>query len=77
MEVVEKEENEDPALLFQELMEMEQRGIITELNNVDASPLQIVRANALREDDVEFMRDYVIDDQGNIEKVCFNGVKRL
>ncbi len=75
MEVIEKGKKEDPVTLFRDLKEMEQRGIITELDDCIASPLQILQANIMR-DDVDYMRDYVINDQGDIEKVCFNGVKR-
>ncbi len=66
--------DEETALLFHELTDFERQGVGLLLDDWPASPLQIAQAHTLRED-VVFMRDYVLDDQGNIEKLCFNVVK--
>jgi hypothetical protein len=41
------------------------------LDGSPASAQQIVRAHMVRES-VSYMRDYVLDDEGCIEELCFN-----
>ncbi len=65
----------DSALLYQELSDYEKKGVGLLLDDCPASPMQIVQAFILRED--VYMRDYIMDNQGNIEKLCFNVVKLL
>ena len=60
--------------LFTELSDYEKKGVDISLNGLSASPMQVVKAHMLRED-VAYMRDYVMDDEGNIREVCFTDVK--
>ncbi len=68
------EEDKKKAVFFRELTEYEKRGVRLLLEDGPASPMQIVQACIMRED-VIYMRDYVMDDRGDIEKLCFNVVK--
>ena len=43
------------------------------LNDLPASPMQIVQAHIMRED-VAYMRDYVLNDKGDVEELCFYNV---
>lgn len=60
--------------LFTELSSYEKKGVDILLNGLPASPLQIVQAHTMREDMV-YMRDYVLNDKGDIEELCFHNVK--
>ena len=44
------------------------------MNGVPASPMQIVQAHIVREDAV-YMRDYVLNDNGDIKELCFDDVE--
>ena len=46
----------------------------TLMNGVPASPMQIVQAHIVREDAV-YMRDYVLNDNGDIKELCFDDVE--
>ncbi len=60
--------------LFAELTGYEQKGVYILMNGLPASPMQIVQAHVMREDAV-YMRDYVLNDRGDIKKLCFDDVK--
>ena len=60
--------------LFAELSDYEKKGIDITLNGLSASPMQVVKAHMIRED-VAYMRDYVMDDEGDIKELCFTDVK--
>lgn len=60
--------------LFSELSGYERKGINISLNGLPASPMQVVQAYVVRED-VSYMRDYVLNDIGDIKELCFNYVK--
>lgn len=44
------------------------------MNGVPASPMQIVQAHIVRENAV-YMRDYVLNDNGDIKELCFDDVE--
>lgn len=60
--------------LFAELSEFEKRGVDMSLNGYPASPMQIVQAHILRED-VTYMRDYEMNEKGDIRGLGFQIVK--
>ncbi len=68
-----EEGEEEEAKLFRELTDFEKKGVGIRLDGWPASPLQVVQAHTMREDTV-FMRDYEINDRGDIEKLCFTSV---
>lgn len=65
------EEEKTYQELFSELEHYERNGIEMLLDGSPASAQQIVRAHMVRES-VSYMRDYVLDDEGCIEELCFN-----
>lgn len=60
--------------LFTELAGYEKKGVDILLNGLPASPMQIVQAHSMRED-VVYMRDYVLNDKGDVKELCFHNVK--
>lgn len=60
--------------LFSELAVYEKKGVSISLNGSPASPMQVVAACVMRED-LSYMRDYVLNDKGDIKELCFNYVK--
>lgn len=60
--------------LYTELTDYEKEGISLSMNGDPASPTQIVEAHMVKED-AAYMRDYVLDDNGDIREVCFHHVK--
>lgn len=52
---------------------MKKGGVDILLNDLPASPMQIVQAHIMRED-VAYMRDYVLNDKGDVEELCFYNV---
>ena len=60
--------------LFTELAGYEKRGVDILLDGLPASPRQIVQAHTMRED-VVYMRDYVLNDKGDVEELCFQNVE--
>ena len=60
--------------LYTELTDYEKEGISLSMNGDPASPTQIVEAHLVKED-AAYMRDYVLDDNGDIREVCFHHVK--
>ena len=67
-------EKEEMKEMFQELTGFEKKNISLRINGVPASPMQIVQAHIMRED-VDYMREYVLDDEGDIKELCFNSIK--
>ncbi len=59
--------------LFMELTDYEEKGVDILLDGLPASPLQIVQAHMVRED-VIYMRDYVLNDKGDVKELCFYNV---
>ncbi len=60
--------------LFKELSGYEKKGVGMWMDGLPASPMQIVQAHIMREDTV-YMRDYVLNDKGDIKDLCFHDVK--
>ncbi len=60
--------------LFCELNQYEKRGVYLEMEGCQASPTQIVRAHLIKEE-CAYMRDYVLDETGDIVALYFNYLK--
>lgn len=63
----------DNQALFQELSEYERSQVRLTMDEKTASPLQIVQAHMIRED-TQYMRDYVLNDSGDLEELRFYSV---
>lgn len=63
-------EEENYQELFTELTRYEKSGIRMQINGYPASPMQIVSAHMLREEQT-YMRDYVMDDRGIVRELDF------
>ena len=61
--------------LFTELTGYEKRGIYMLINGMPASPMQIVQAHSMREEGV-YMRDYVLNEKGDIQELWFNSINK-
>lgn len=68
------EENEKYKKLYAELAEYESNGVSMKLNNLPASPMQIVTAHMVREES-NYMRDYVWDEKGHVKEIAFHNIK--
>ncbi|MDD3362600.1 MAG: hypothetical protein PHW34_13095 [Hespellia sp.] len=68
------DENERFLQLFAELEELERKGVQIDIEGYPASPQQVVNAHIIREDGA-YMRDYVMNKDGNIEKIDFTKLK--
>lgn len=64
---------QDVQDLFTELTGYEKKGVDIMLNGLSASPMQVVQAHVLRED-VAYMRDYVMNEAGDIKGLCFTDI---
>ncbi len=60
--------------LFAELKDYEKRGVNMSINGLPASPMQIVQAHIVKEDSA-YMRDYVLNEKGDIKELAFNDIK--
>ena len=60
--------------LYVELETYEQSGIRMRLENTPASPMQIVTAHMVREDN-SYMRDYVWDEKGHVKELTFHSIR--
>ena len=59
--------------LYAELEKYERKGVDMLLDGYQASPLQIVTACMAKEEGT-YMRDYVINPEGNIERLSFGNI---
>lgn len=59
---------------FNELSNYERTGISIKLDEQIASPMQVVAAHMVQEDH-NYMRDYIWDEQGRITELAFHNVK--
>lgn len=66
--------NREYKNFFAELAMYEQSGISMKLNNCPASPMQIVTAHMVKEDQT-YMRDYVWDEKGHVKELTFHNIK--
>ena len=60
--------------LFTELSDFERKGVEISLDGLPASPMQIVQAHIMRED-ITYMRDYIMNEKGDIKSVSFQNIK--
>ena len=60
--------------LFTELSDFERKGVEISLDGLPASPMQIVQAHIMREN-IIYMRDYILNEKGDIKGVSFDVVK--
>ena len=68
-------ESERYVTLFAELETLEQKGVRIGMNGKSASPQQVVNAHMVKEEGA-YMWDYVMNKDGNIEKIEFTKLKR-
>lgn len=61
--------------MFEELVAYELREVRLKMDGSSASPMQIVQAHTVREDS-SYMRDYILDESGNLEELCFQEIKK-
>ena len=59
--------------MFNELTGYEKKQIDLKRNGIPASPMQIVRAHGVHEEAV-YMRDYVLNEKGDIKALWFNSI---
>lgn len=59
--------------LFAELEKYEKSGVSMKLNNNPASPMQIVTAHMVKEEQA-YMRDYVWDEKGHVKELTFHDI---
>lgn len=59
--------------MYDELNRYEKHGITLKMEGELASPTQIIQAYMVREN-VQYMRDYILDDEGNLKELNFNPV---
>lgn len=64
----------DRKMLYSELSEFEKNGINLVVEESPASPLQVVNAYVIREN-MAYMRDYELDENGGIKRISFHLVK--
>jgi len=67
-------QNQNVENLFTELSDFERKGVDISLDGWPASPMQIVQAHIMREN-IVYMRDYIMNEKGDIEGVSFQNVK--
>lgn len=67
------EERELYRKLYAELEGYENCGISMRLDNQPASPMQIVTAHMVKEENV-YMRDYVWDEKGSMKEIAFHNI---
>lgn len=65
----------DLQRMFKELTGYEKRKVDLRMNGIPASPMQIVQAHMIRED-IAYMRDYVLNDKGDIKELWFDSVEK-
>ena len=58
---------------FAELEKYENEGVRMKLDDIPASPMQIVTAHMVKEES-SYMRDYVWDEKGHIRELTFHNV---
>lgn len=62
--------------LFTELSEYERHGVPMSIDGESASPMQIAEAHMIKEDS-SYMRDYIWDEDGNVEELHFHELKSV
>ena len=64
----------DMERMFQELAGYERKKVNLGIDRLPASPMQIVQAHMMSED-TAYMRVYVLNENGDIMELWFDGVK--
>ena len=70
MEITDKESYRS---LYSELKQYEKRGIDILMDGYQVSPMQIVTAHMVKEENA-YMRDYVWDDKGDVKELGFHSI---
>ena len=65
----------DLQRMFKELTGYEKRKVDLRMKGIPASPMQIVQAHMIRED-IAYMRDYVLNDKGDIKELWFDSIEK-
>lgn len=60
--------------LFQELSEIEECGVLITLSGKPSSPMQVVSAHMVKEENTTYMRDYIFGESGLVKEICFNNI---
>ena len=60
--------------LFQELTQYEKDGVRIKMGNQSASPMQVISVHLVKETNM-YMRDYIINEEGRIEELCFHKIR--
>ncbi|MDD2980141.1 MAG: hypothetical protein PHN80_09240 [Hespellia sp.] len=66
--------DEEYQELFEELENYEKYGVPMMIEGTRVSPMQVISAYMVKEAGT-YMRDYIIDDDGNIEELTFQKIK--
>ncbi|MGF0033795.1 hypothetical protein ACQRBN_12630 [Bariatricus sp. SGI.154] len=64
----------DLKKMFKELTTYEKQRVDLKMDGLPASPMQIVQAHIVREG-TGYMRDYVLNDKGDIKELWFNSIE--
>lgn len=64
----------DLKKMFKELTAYEKQRVDLKMDGLPASPMQIVQAHIVREG-TGYMRDYVLNDKGDIKELWFNSIE--
>ena len=64
----------DLQMMFRELTGYEKNRIDLRIDGIPASPMQIVQAHVMREEPA-YMRDYILNDKGDIKELWFTSIK--
>lgn len=59
---------------FKELTSHERNGVKIIVDGLPASPMQVISAHMVQEENT-YMRDYVVDDDGNLSELYFQRIK--
>ena len=59
--------------MFRELTGYEKKRVDLRIDGIPASPMQIIRAHAVREESA-YMRDYILNEKGDVKELWFNRI---
>ena len=68
------EDKVDLQQMFRELAGYEKKQVDLRINGIPASPMQIVQAHVMCEESA-YMRDYILNDKGDIKELWFNSIR--
>lgn len=69
------EDTKEYQELFRELTRYEKEGVYIGLEGRPASPTQVVKAHMIQEKPC-YMRDYVLDEEGDLKELYFHHVEK-